>query len=116
MSYNEGIRTFVAAAAITRGQRVKLDTTAGQVAVAGAGEIGIGFAARDTASGDAVPVRLDAPTSVAIASGSVSIGATVYAAASGAVSTTAAGNQVGVAITAGTDGNEFEVMPQTLAS
>lgn len=116
MSYNNGIRSFVAAAAITRGQRVKLDSTVGQCDVAGAGENGIGFADRTVALGDAVPVRLDAPTSVAISSGSISIGSTVYAAAAGKVATTATGNQVGVAITAGTDGNELEVMPQVLAS
>lgn len=116
MPYNNSPKTFVAAAAITRGQRVKLDSTAGQVAVAGAGENGVGFADATVAISSPVPVRLDAPTSVAIASGSISFGDAVYSAAAGALTATASGQKVGLAITAGTDTNEFEVMPQTYAS
>lgn len=116
MGSNNGIRTFVAAATITRGQRIKLDSTADQAAVAGAGENGVGFADRTVASGEPVPVRLDAPTSVAIASGTVTWGDTVYQAAAGAVTATANGRKVGLCLKTATTGNETEVMPQVFAS
>ena len=114
---NNGIKTFVAAAALTRGQRVKLDSTADQVDVAGAGENGVGFAERSVDSGAAVAVRLDSPSSVGIAAGAITYGATVYQAASGRLSASASGRKVGLALQAASAAaDEFEVMPQVYAS
>lgn len=106
---NDGIKGYVAAAALTRGQRVKLSS--GQAAVAGAGEEGIGTARQSCDSGSHASILLDHPTREMIAAGAISAGANVYAAATGRVSATISGRRQGIALEAATTAGDYlEVM------
>lgn len=114
--YNNGVRTFVAGGAISQGARVKLDTATNTVVVNTSGAVGIGFAERTVASGAAVSVRIDAPTSQGIASAAILTNVVVYAAAAGKLAPTGT-VAVGVSLeAAAADGDLFEVLPVDLLS
>lgn len=109
-------RTFQAAAAITLGVLVKVDSS-GYAAIAGLGEQPIGVAeTAAAAAGDKISIRLlhGGGTFRAKASGAFAVGALVYGRASGLVddiSTTSA-VLVGVALEAATAANDLvEVAP-----
>lgn len=102
---------FTASAAVTGGQVVEA-TTAGAVGPAGAASLKvIGVAAHDAAIGARVTVHIGKIVHEATASGTVAVGDVVIAAAAGLVATNntpAVGAQVGVAITAATNGNKVQ--------
>ncbi len=112
---NDGVKTFVASAAIAKHARVVLAST-GLISTAGLAEKEIGTAlAAAFAAGDRVPVKLrTAPgTHKMIAIEALAAGATVYTEASGKVQDTAAATafQLGTAIEAATnDGDIIEVL------
>jgi len=109
--YNEGIKTFTADEAIGRRIRVKLSATG--VAICGAGEEGIGTTIQSVASGGNASVKLDAAggSHVGTSSGSISIGDSLYAAASGALSATISGRRQGIALEAVSTATAFEFVP-----
>lgn len=100
--------TMTAAEAINAHLRVKLNTTLGQVAIAGAGEPHMGVMAQGTASGSRGEVRLrkHMGTQVMIAAAAIAVGDLVYGAASGKVSGTVYGAPIGRAKTAATANND----------
>jgi hypothetical protein len=81
-----GLKSFVTAAAITEGQRVKV-SSAGLADVAGATDLAVGVATTAAASGGTVTVKLwSAPgTFVCVASAGIAAGAQLYPTASGKV-------------------------------
>lgn len=118
MSVNKTINqggegTYLASAAISLYQRVKFVTGSSpdgkpSLAVAGNLDRAVGVAMQPIASGAYGQIRfLNAPgEQFGIASGAIALGATIYAAASGAVSTTStSSNLVGIATSVGTDTN-----------
>lgn len=111
--WNEGPeRTFVFAASTNAFLRMKVNTS-GEAAIAGAGEDDIGVAASGYAAAEYGTVRLrkSSGTTVMIASGAISVGASVYPAASGKVSATKFGRRRGICLTAATaDGDQIEVL------
>ncbi len=103
-----GVITLVAGVAIAQYQRVKLAASqSGDLAivdVAGAGEQHIGYADRQAAIGETVPVRLRnaSGTRLAIAATGFAAGAVLYGAATGQVDDAVSGNAVGLALEAAT--------------
>lgn len=98
---DNGYATFIAGAALSRGERVKLNSS-GQViqAVAGsASEFSIGVTEEDRSSGDAINIRLWSAegTFRCTASAAIAAGALVYGSAAGRIATTVAGNPLGYA-------------------
>jgi predicted transcriptional regulator len=79
----DGRATFVAAAAVTAGQPVKLTATEGEVTpCTAATDIAVGVAQDDADDGDTVPVALlgaKPGTIIAVATGEISAGAEVNA-------------------------------------
>lgn len=102
---------FTASATVTGGQLVEV-TTAGSVGPAGAASTKvIGVAAHDAAAGARVTVHIGKIVHEATASGTITVGDMLTAAAAGQVvtnATPAVGTQVGVAITAATNGNKVQ--------
>lgn len=108
--------------AVTR--QASATITAGQlVVVSGSGTVGpgsaathswVGVAGQDASSGDTLTVHIGGVQRL-VASGGITAGATVEAAAAGKVATHTNGtndvNIVGVALTTATDGNLVEVAP-----
>lgn len=86
-SINTVSRSFLAAAALTEGTRVKCDSS-GNAAVAGATDATIGTAEHAAASGDPVTIRLHGPTLRVVASTAITRGNQVYPAASGKIAAT----------------------------
>lgn len=100
-------RTFEAGAAISAFLRVKL--SAGVLAAAGAADVEIGTIDDPVlAAGDQVAVRLASAqgTQKMVASGAITSGARVYAAASGKIAATANGNFIGYALDAASANND----------
>ncbi len=104
--WNEGIKTFIAGAALEARRRVKIAsgtvTTPPQVVYADAGEVAIGITEYTVKAADPVAVRLNnhpgtfevtAASPVTIARGTV-----LYGANDGKVSHTAAGSAIGIAM------------------
>lgn len=120
MSFNEGIKSFIAYGAITAHARVKLRSGYGdQVQLAGAGEAHIGIAEYAVADAEYVSIKLknEAGTVEVVAADSFSVGATLYGAASGKVSDTSSGSAIGVALEAATaDGDIIEMLPYNVLS
>lgn len=120
MSFNEGIKSFIAYGAITAHARVKLRSGYGdQVELAGAGEAHIGVAEYAVADAEYVSVKLknESGTVEVIAADSFSLGAVLYGAASGKVSDTSSGSAIGVALEAATaDGDIIEMLPFNVLS
>ena len=94
--------TFMAGEALAKARRVKINTssttTPVEVVYADAGEGSIGVTVRDVASGDDVAIRLwgDGGTYEVEAAGAITVGATVYGADDGKISTTSSGSSNGV--------------------
>jgi len=108
-----GFRTFVASAAIAEFLRVKLNSS-GQLAVAGANDLGIGFTEDEAfAALDQVGVCLHSKqgTSWGLASGSITVGARVYPAAAGKVSASGSGMPIWIAGQTVGDGEIVELIP-----
>ena len=110
-----GYGSFLAANAITLYQRVKFVSGTSpdgkpSIDIAANQDRAVGVAMQPIASGSYGQIRfLNAQgEQFGIASGTIALGATVYAAASGALSTTAtSSNLVGIATSAATNGNVF---------
>ena len=107
-------RTFRTGAAIGQHLRVKVGSDA-TITVAAANDSDVGTTARETfASGEEVAVELASleGTAKMVAAGVVAIGAKVYGAAAGKVSTTSSSAQpVGIALSAAAaDGDVIEVL------
>lgn len=113
MAQNDtGFRTFpVGASALTQGQRVALASGLA-VAAGNTNASGIGVATSDAAASGLVTVKLNTAsgTHEMKAGGTIAAGAAVYPAAAGAVSTTVAGNQIGIALESAVSGDIFEVL------
>lgn len=111
--WNEGPeRTFVFAASTNPFLRMKINSS-GEAAIAGAGEDDVGVAASGYSAAEYGTVRLrkSSGTTVMIASGAISVGASVYPAASGKVSATKIGRRRGICLTAASaDGDQIEVL------
>lgn len=108
---SQRVRTFEAAAAITRYTRVKIDTN-GKAAVAAESDETDGIAQDTVASGDPVAVLMvnAAATAKLTAVQAITKGAKAYAASSGKIGTTSANALVGIAIEAASaDGDVIEV-------
>ncbi|MBF0308122.1 MAG: DUF2190 family protein [Magnetococcales bacterium] len=121
MSYQEGVGSFVANGALTRGRRVKATAASStrQVEVAGAGEQHIGVVEYDAADGANVAVRMrnHNGTHFGVAADSFAVGAVLYGAAAGKLSDSSSGSAIGVAISAaGADGDIVEWAPYTTMS
>jgi hypothetical protein len=123
-----GVVTFTANGALSAKVRVKLTsastTTPPQVEVAGAGEQHIGITEYAAADGTAVGVRLRTAPGIheGIASEAISVGATLYGAASGKVKDTSDGTAIGIAVDEATANNDvirfidFTVISTTAAT
>lgn len=112
--YNLGPKTFTAGAAVTAKTLVKLSS--GQVVpnTATNADEPVGVALHDADSGEEVTVDLigHGKTMEMTASGSISEGASVYAAAGGKIGTTSANRRIGIALQAASgDGSIIEVLP-----
>lgn len=108
---NKGTKAFVAGEDLARARRVKISSAT--VVYADAGEEAIGTTTKTVDSGSAAPVKLDAAGgSVEVtASGAISEGGNLYAAADGKMSATISGRRQGIALEAASDGGVFEMMP-----
>ena len=72
-------RTFTANEALSKHDAVVLLSSGNVEAADGAGDLVLGFASRDAASGEEVSVRLlGAPSNNAVANGSINVGAEVF--------------------------------------
>jgi hypothetical protein len=111
---NKGEKAFLAGTALSRAVRVKLSS--GTVIVTGAGEEGIGVTLGSADSGDHVTVGLDHETREVTASGAITAGGNLYAAASGAMSHTISGRRLAVALEAASSGALFEAMVSCVTS
>ena len=108
---------IVGTGGVVRNTLVKLSSAT--VVTAGAGEDSIGVALDTVAVGGYVTVKLwSAPGTFCInAAGAVTSGAAVYAAASGYVDDTVAGEKIGTALEAATAaGDDIEILPATAAN
>ena len=121
--YNEGIRTFTANGTLTDKMRVKLTSSSTtspiQVEVAGAGEQHIGITEYAAADGTLVAVKLRTypGTHEGVASGTFSVGATLYGAALGSVKSASDGTAIGIALEAATaTGDIIEFIDFTVIS
>jgi hypothetical protein len=107
-------RTYVASEAIGINIRVKLTATAGEVAIAGAGEDYIGVTEYPAAAGAPVPVRHknSSGTCYFVAAGAFAYGAQVYGVAAGKVDDVASTNVlVGTALEAASGaGHRVEIL------
>ncbi len=112
---NSGYKPFVAGAAVTKYQRVKL--VSGAVEPAGDEEYAIGFAEDNQVTGEHVTVKLInvAGTFKAIASEAVTAGDDLYGAAGGKVETTGTTVRFVALEAASADGSIIEVLPKSLA-
>lgn len=102
-----------ASAALSQHRLVRVNSS-GQLAVCGVGQSPRGVTTKESASGDLASATLIASdkTLRMTASAAISRGALVFAAASGKISSTAAGAPIGVALEAATgDGSIIEVAP-----
>lgn len=108
-------KTFDAGENLEPWRRVKLSSSSGtQVEYSDAGEDYIGVTQHQADSGEQVTVRMANPegTLKVAAGAAVSVGATVYGAADGKVSSTASGAPQGIALDAASgDGSVIEVSP-----
>lgn len=106
-------RAFIASAALAPFTRVTMLST-GKVAAAGSGEIGVGTTeTRSFADGDPIDVRVQTAegTRKVIASGAITVGTVVYAAASGRVASSGTIG-LGTALEAATaNGDIIEILP-----
>lgn len=113
MVTNDGsVITLVAAAALTEGQRVKIDS-AGKAAVAGA-EPHVGVVKRTTASGDPAPIQIMASIFKGIANEAIAVGGVIFPAAAGKVTDTdpTTHESIGYALTASAaDGDVINWVP-----
>lgn len=123
MAENYGLRTYTANGALGANVRVKLTnasaTVPPQVEIAGSGEQHIGITETAVASGDAVAVRLRTypGTQEVIGADTFSVGATLYGAAAGKVTDSAAGSAIGLAMEACTNaGDIVEMVPFNVLS
>lgn len=92
---------FVAEAAITKGQVVKVTVAAAsgtlaRVNVAGAGEIGIGVALKSVTAGEEVPVCVAGVVKVGAIAGAIAVGSRVKTAAGGKITVAADTDIVGI--------------------
>lgn len=109
---NDGRKAFVANVAIGRAIRVKIGSTAGEVEIAGADELGIGSTTESADAGAFVNVRLDNWSVEGTAGAAISEGDELESAAVGKVITKSAGVRIGIALQdAAADGDRFEYMP-----
>ena len=110
--FESACRPFTAGAALSQYLRVKLSS--GKLAAAGAADQSLGTIEEPSfADGDVVGVRVKTAqgTRRMVAGGAITLGATVYGAASGKISATANGNVEGIALeAAGADGDVIEVL------
>ncbi|TXH54740.1 MAG: hypothetical protein E6Q97_10220 [Desulfurellales bacterium] len=117
-SFNDtGYRAFITSEAVLVGQLVKLNSD-GELELCGPGDSPLGSVAALGAghgvAGSPVTVALlNKPGSlVVIAAGAITLGAPVYAAASGRVSSSSTGRAVGLALIAAvTAGDQIEILP-----
>lgn len=123
MAENHGIRTYTANGALGANVRVKLTnastTVPPQVEVAGSGEQHIGITETAVADTGLVAVRLRTypGTQEMVAADSFAVGATLYGAAAGRVTDSAAGTAIGIAMeAAGSGGDVVEVCPHNVLS
>jgi hypothetical protein len=95
MQNNTGYRNFVSSAALTKGTRVMLDANGNVIAADADDSKHIGVVERDCNSGEAVAIKLHnaSGTFEVIANGSVTVGALLYPATSGKVSSTQSANK-----------------------
>lgn len=107
----EGYGSYTTAEAIGPYIRVKLDSS-GYVAIAGAGEIGIGITEDYAASGDVVKVRLftDDGTFCHTAGAAVTKGSPVYAGAAGKCTGVAGNGYLGISRETGVSGDRIEIV------
>lgn len=108
--------TLIAGETLAAHRRVKMDTTAGQIIYADAGEECIGITAEAAASGDPLAICLwhGGETFKIEASAAVSALAVVYGADDGKISSTAIGSPLGTANAAASGAaSVIEVLPQT---
>ncbi len=113
MMNDSGIRTFTAGEALAANRLVKL-SAANTVVYADAGELAIGVTRTVAANGATVAVFLlggKPGTIVVTAAGNITVNALVYPAADGEIDAVSAGQAVGVALNAGSDGALVEVLP-----
>jgi len=112
--YNEGKKAFTAGGTIARFATVKLSSSSGTVVeVCGSNESNIGFAAEAAVSGETLTVFLKntGGTFRALAHGAITVGATLYNAASGRL-VHEGGTARYVALEAATaQGDVIEVLP-----
>ena len=113
-TYQDGpVASFPAAAALTRGQRVKINSSK-QVAAAGVERFD-GYIVNDVASGAMAAVRMRAApgTFIAVANEAISAGAVIYCGLAGKVSDTQKGGAIGIALQAASgDGAIIEIDDQ----
>ena len=91
--------------------RVAIDSTGVVVGLAGAGEYFEGITQEDVGSGELISVKdkKDPGTHICTASEAIAAGAALYGAASGKVSDTVSGPQIGLALEAAlADGDQIE--------
>ena len=95
MQNNTGYRNFVSAAALVKGNRVMLDANGKAIAADADESKHIGVVERDCNSGEPVAVKLHnaSGTFEVLASGNIAVGALLYPAASGLVSSTQSANK-----------------------
>jgi len=99
-------KSYIASEAITQYLRVK--SSSGQAAIAGATDNDIGVADREAfAANEVIPVRLRTAqgTCKMVAAGAITQEAIVYGAAGGKISATVNSNPVGIALEAASDDN-----------
>jgi len=110
-------RTFRTSEAIAANLRVKVGTD-GRIAKAGANEFDIGVAAREAFAADeeiAVDLCTLEGTALYVASTNIVPGNPVYGAADGEIGTSASSTKpIGIALTAGGDGELIEVLRRQL--
>jgi len=95
MQNNTGYRNFVAASSLTKGTRVMLDATGKAIAADADESKHLGVVERDCNSGEPVAIKLHNASGSfeLIAAGSIAVGALLYPATSGKVSSTQSANK-----------------------
>lgn len=106
---NDCVKSFTAASAISAYSLITVNSS-GQAALATTNDLHVGVAQADVASGDQTPVRLYTPTFLMKAAGAITAGSQVYPAASGKISGSAVGSNIGMACEAATaSGDVIEI-------
>lgn len=110
---NELTKSLTAATALSAYTRAGVDSS-GQATAAGATNLAIGVIQNDVALGDVATIRLYHPTCLVKAAGAITTGSQVYAAASGQITGSAAGNEIGVALESATASGDIIEIAETL--